>query len=339
MIYRGIDFSGSYMTSGNCKLWCTFDNEFGGNIFLAERQLVCLEYAGEQDPYIGVDSDTPLATYSRDTNNRVIIDLTEWLRMQHAAEESPEIGVFCPADDDIFYLFGSIANYYLCDPFRMIIPPTDLRDEGALIVPPSRALSCEIGGLNFLWWDNRGGWQWRIRGTDHDTEWAELHNGEVIDASEGRVEIFDGYVSHGIRRRVECERLPCGVRWAYLKWASIVGPYKWAVFKISEQKISSDGDYSLLMQDNSYNEVKGREDSLTLMIDKLDTYDIWYYSDILTSSDVRLLTADDIYSAPFGTNGGKVEVTTNNVTAPSGDKANGKIEFEIKVKRYDAISM
>ena len=35
----------------------------------------------------------------------------------------------------------------------------------------------------------------------------------------------------------------------------------------------------------------------------------------------------------------RLERTTKSVTMPSGDRADGKLEFEAKIKRYDAVTL
>ena len=114
-------------------------------------------------------------------------------------------------------------------------------------------------------------------------------------------------------------------------------------FDINSQKLESIDTYSLLTPDGSYSNVKGIENSMRLSIDKLTTYDLWYYSDILTSSDVRLVIYDEelVGSISSGriVGGIQLEITTKSSTIPSSDRADGKLEFEAKIKRYDAVTL
>lgn len=343
MIYNGINFNGSYYTSGECKLWCNFDDSTGAKIFLAERYVVCLEYKGVGDPFIGTDIKTRIATYSRDENNRVIIDLTDWLRTHYkdGVLTNPRIGVYTE-EDDIFSLFDSIGDVFLRDPHTFPIPPS--LSDVLCIMPPSRMLATDVRDGNsfvqsvkgFLW-GKKGQpsvqYKYRQKG---ETEWSNIADGEEfwIGTSmypEG-VEIDDGVNVFTL----ELAPTECGVRYATLFWRSLVGPYKMNNFVVKSQKTETNGDYSLLMVDNSYNTIKGSEESLIFSIDELNTYDLWYYSDILTSSEVKLQAVDGELLTGFGM---RLEITTKSVTVPSGDRSDGKIEFEAKIKRYDAVAM
>ena len=146
-----------------------------------------------------------------------------------------------------------------------------------------------------------------------------------------------------VEGRFEPKEVECGVRYAVIQWRSFVGPYKAHTFKINSQKTETQDNYSPLMVDNSYNEIKGSEESLILSIDELNTYDLWYYSDILTSSEVSLMVCDGkvFYEISKGkaVGGIRLEITTKSVTMPSGDRADGKLEFEAKIKRYDAVTL
>lgn len=342
MIYKGINFNGSSYTSGTCKLWCNFDNSAGAKLFLAERYVICLEYTGQGDPYIGTDIETRIATYSRDENNRVIIDLTDWIRSHYkdGVLTDPRIGVYTD-EDDVFSLFDSVGDVFLCDPNTIPVPKSSI--QGLLITPPSRML--KVDGITlvnrpFIW--NEKGFEssiWKRR-VINTSEWIDTQIGTPFSVNGVGVEIGTNGLVEG---RFEPKEVECGVRYAMIKWRSFVGPYKTHTFEIKSQKTDAQGDYSLMMVDNSYNEIKGSEESLIFSIDELNTYDLWYYSDILTSSYVLLLVCDgkafcDIsHGKAFG--GIRLEITTKSVTIPSGERADGKLEFEAKIKRYDAVTL
>jgi hypothetical protein len=108
-------------------------------------------------------------------------------------------------------------------------------------------------------------------------------------------------------------------------------------WEVRAQEIASAGDYSLLDFDNAYSTIKGREDGFTLVLDELDSYDMWYYSDIITSSDVRVLAIDG-WAAQSEDEMVRLEVVGKSVTLPNGT-ALGKLEIQVKFKRYDAVNL
>lgn len=281
--------------------------------------------------------DAPLATYICDENNSVTIDLTDYIRTFPNAENLYFGGSNFESPVSIdYHIMG------LIDPAKMIIPPHDGDELGALIVPPRRVLYLYTPiSINTIFYaDDITGWTYA--GLD-SSDWGVVQNRlySMIDGIKFR--------KNGEVFRFPVEEFDECNRYAILRWMSSVGKTqievmkKTHIFFISEQKITSADDYSLDMFDNAFNATKGREETLTLYLDKLDAYDLWYYSDILTSSDVQLLWTDGHdwrnIIAGVSDDGIQVEVTTKNVTIPSGEKADGKIEFEIKVKRYDAVSL
>ena len=125
--------------------------------------------------------------------------------------------------------------------------------------------------------------------------------------------------------------------YAIVEWVSMTGVTRRHTFWVIKPEIEVTDKYDLLTTDNSYKEIKGHEDGCTLMIDGLNAYDIWYYSDLAMSSNVRV----EIYNgAGYTPEFIPALITTKKVTMPDGDGGNwGSVEFECKYKRYDAVAM
>lgn len=330
MIYRGINFDGyAYDDPFNMYLnWNT------GTVFLGERFLALIE-AGDNDVKLN-DGVQDIATYTPDANGYVIIDFTDWVRAKcdtETGEWSCDIDVYV-GEDMISILHRTPQNYRpvrLYNPDKMIIPPCDAYE--VLIMPPTRMLihpdGTELQAIFYAREGNNPNWSYR---TSAEAEWMTFSAFDHAINFGGFLELkYDP--NNKIYRR-EPELMQACERYSLVRWQSVLGVEKQHVFRLTEQKIASVDDYSLDIFDNTLNATKGREESLTLYLDKLDTYDLWYYSDILTSSKVTVIFADNSDWENIS-----AEVTTKNVTVPSGEKADGKIEFEIIVKRYDAVSL
>lgn len=80
----------------------------------------------------------------------------------------------------------------------------------------------------------------------------------------------------------------------------------------------------------SFNVVKGHDQSLTLVLRDLTPYDFWFYSDILTSQDVRvaMVESDDNFDELT-----KVNVVTDSVKIQNAGVQN--LEIQIEYRRYD----
>lgn len=229
------------------------------------------------------------------------------------------------------------------NPEGMLIPSHELNNESlpksdrALIIPPKRMIVSYLGVVYAEFFSSNTGWesQW------DDSPKSEIENGIILPkewATYLRIYKNNQVV---LNRRVQ-ER-ECGTKYATVSWVSAAGigdisavSYrKLHTWKVASQKIDKYDYYSLLKFDNAFCPITGREDRISLYLDELDCYDIWYYSDIITSAEVRLIEFDSISlrESPI------IEITTNSVTIPSGDRADGKLEFEAKIKRYDAVTL
>lgn len=260
----------------------------------------------------------PIATYTPDANGDLWVDLTDYVRTY------PSVGTFN-------FSFGVGSNWPLVvtiegliNPESVLIPYHMLKENGAMVIPPSRILwdGTNSDPSEFEFYATAG--TWSVTGNaslaiDHRSvgqisgvftlENAEQHNKDYVPT-----------------------KLRCGLEYAVVKWISFTGAERISWLQVVKSKIASANNYSLLPRDNEYIQIKGREDGFTLRIDGLNVYDLWYYADILTSSDVRV-------SFDGGTTFDRVEVDTKNITIPDGEAFDGVLEINVNWKRYDAVAL
>lgn len=305
-----------------------------------ERLVIKLTTASDHvDLYDWADQNTPLATYLT-ADGVAEIDITDYVRANPTrntyALTYEGAGEYWPI---------SIVRAGLINPEGMIIPPTDGIDSqlGMLIIPPSKIIRAAAGfdsyGFEFYAKQIQGiTWQYRM----NSGAWQALSNGVTMAVRSDLNTLQIRFNSTLQLSRTITER-ECGHRYADISWVSAIGMdrtlngRKLHAWEVRAQEIASAGDYSLLDWDNKFDIVKGREDSFTLVLDELDAYDMWYYSDILTSSDVRLLAIDG-WTAQSESEMVRLEVVGKSVTLPNGT-ALGKLEIQVKFKRYDAVSL
>lgn len=116
-----------------------------------------------------------------------------------------------------------------------------------------------------------------------------------------------------------------------IRWAErFSGRYKTAVFLRTRNTYETQGAIELENIKNEYTVKKGFEQGFIASIDDLTPYDVWYYGDIVNSSDVQVLSESYEWVS--------VDVATKSVTIPDSDSGKpNNFEIEIKYKRYDAI--
>lgn len=263
-------------------------------------------------------SASPIAQYTFG-NGDLYIDLTEYARAY-----APATIYWQPVDDEgvpggTYTISLTIAG--LIDPAGVIIPPHPLMSYDALVLPPS------LMYIEDAQQPSEGAEFYATSGTWTVTGASMASNKRAIGQISGAFTISDGTHSHTFTPRT----MDCGKLYALVEWVSFSGVIRTHWFEVVKSKTSVIDAYSLLNINNEYTEIKGREDGFTLQLLGLNTYDFWYYSDVLTSSKVQI--------SLDGTNYTQVQVTSKSVTIPDGDNNDGKLEINVNWKRYDAVTM
>lgn len=291
-------------------------------IWKQERLVLSLKASVQNTPGVTVwsnlhgSSSAPLASYTPCADGTTLIDMTDYVRAY------PSVATLYVSDLDALATYTiAVQVVGLINPEGLVIPYQALRAASALVIPPSMIL---------------------IDGSQDDLVHAELYttsgtwgvsgsatlsvDKRMIGQISGRFTLSDGANTKTYMPRL----LTCDNLYAQVKWASCTGQERVHFWEVVKNEIASANGYNLMPTDNEYVEIKGREDSFTLRLVGLDAYDMWYYSDILTSSDV------EIYDGKVWA---RVSVETKNMTMPDGNNQDGKLEINVKYKRYDAVAM
>jgi hypothetical protein len=124
----------------------------------------------------------------------------------------------------------------------------------------------------------------------------------------------------------------CGVRYVLLKWLSSYGNYKQQIFEVEERATESTERQEKATMTNNYSVLKNRVDSLTVIMRDISAHDIEYYSDLVTSNEVFILTetkTDGVYLTE------QVDVQTKKITIPNGVTQKYDFKIDIKHRHYD----
>ena len=260
---------------------------------------------------------SPIATYTPTSSNELYVDLTDYVRTYPTVSHVYFNSAYFENIADI-----SVSVVGLINPANVIIPYHPLKAYGALIVPPSKLLIAanQQGVEESEFYKTNG--TWSVSGG------ASLGaSGRVIGQIDSAFTLSDGTHS----RKFQPKTRHCGVEYAFVKWISFTGIERTHIFEVSKVKTETADAFSLMPIDNEYIEIKGRKDGLSLRLDGLCAYDLWYYSDVITSSNVQV--------SLDGTNWDRVQVTTKSITQPDGEGGDGELEITINWKRYDAVAM
>lgn len=233
------------------------------------------------------------------------------------------------------------------DPDRLIVPPntaapTDLQ---GVIVPPSVIIG---GGGLFVATNSVPCFQPTtalrlsaaeiIRGADTTNILPDISANGLFEADLRAGDIIRLATRSGQEQRIIVQPVQCRRQYAAVRWIDRQGDVKVFVWEVVAAKDEQFEQYSLIDLQRAYDVHNGLQQKMTLQLTGLTAYDYWYYSDIVTSSDVRVaVTPADILS--LWADSQRVQVTTKNVQIPDGDAQAGghKLQVEINYRRYDAI--
>lgn len=319
------------VTAGNLIV----DYNFGDGIWVMQKsiikvqiqnaveiQLVALVYAGNN------------INYQTDTTGALSIDVSDLARAMKAGGET-ELELSLSCNDDSL----SISAVYkgLINPNEMLIPVGRVFTEYASILPPQRWIE-PIFGLSdstevFFRYLPEGGRAYVEYTLNSLQQIINLVAGsQDISIPSGADSIILAVNNGLVTSSTTLSRQPilCGRQYAAVEWIAKSGRVKrhtWEVLSVNNST-NTQTDFETFF---GYAVSKGIEQSLVLRLDGLSRYDYWYYSDIVTSSDVRVAVLES--DADFGDET-RVMVTTKNVSIPD---ANGQytLEVEIKYRRYD----
>ena len=301
------------------------DIDFSPAIWAQERNFLYVSrlQAGSTHVLVEVVGHSELsAKYAIPPSRSVDVDITDVVRMYEkgtfkVSELSGDTVVEEQTPDT--WLRAGLIN-----PAKKLIPDHDLQDAegGAPVIPPNKILlhpdydrvlaECCFAQPN-----------WQANGdAEFDENLRKLEiTGDFMLATRG----FTATKSYWPEYADACTPL------AFLSWVSFTGVTRIHLFKVVQQATEAVDEVEMLTADNSYDIRKGRRDSVTLRLDGLNRYDLWYYGDVVTSSFVAVSFKD-------GTKSYRAEVTTKKIELPANDEgALGSLEITLNYSRYDSL--
>ena len=264
-------------------------------------------------------ANAPIAKYALNGSGSVYIDMTDYVRAYPSVATIYVYDVSSTASSVCVNVKG------LINPENVNMPTHPISRYGALIIPPQMYYA----GQNYNeaiaeFYAQSGTGTWSVGGSASFA--ADGRTYGQISGDFGIVRNGSTILNYKVRSRM------CGVEYINVRWVSFTGIVRDHIFELTKRKQSAKDAYSLLPIDNEYVEIKGREDGFTLRLDRLNTYDLWYYSDILQSSNVQVSFDGQTWE--------RVKVTDKAITLPDGEAGtNGVLEVAVNYRKYDAVAM
>lgn len=322
------------------------ESNFSDGVFKQEHPTLRIRSRDNREVTLLIENEI-VAGYKPDENKMVYIDLTDFFITKEIGNFGSLIDVSTPIGG------GAIINYDikgLRNPQYMEIP--NALQESPLyycvsIVPPSKWLN-PLFGLNdkievyrFADVMPSGANSLLLVYPTRTSIVPIVLSAQELNSIEIPADILTNSVALQLMRdtytidtkKYSRQSLICGRRYAAVEWQSRTGMIKRHTWEVRDVKDSAYEQVELAARFNSYRESKGYEKTIVLHLDGLTRYDYWYYSDIITSSDVRVALNE--VDADFGEDT-RVQVLTKSAEQPN---ANGLYELnvEIKYKRYGRV--
>lgn len=318
----------------------SLETNFGSEPYLKERSLLRVTIERYRNANIEIYYPEIDQSMSYDKGNGVvIIDVTEYVRAYPQPSEPIVVSYFDDATPVEWY-----AGYFM-NVDREIIPPLNYPTDGVKFLPPYMFLESLFGIPNsFEIYVN----DYTLAEIPKETikpfggvnTFEVARRGSLIEI----IELFRGFNTFEVARwgfliygssidgSIDFSPKPllCNRQYALVQWQSRFGNTKRATWEVAEVKHSATDVVELVNIYGGWKSRKGSEVSVVLRLRDLTPYDYWYYSDIITSNDVRVALNEidkDLDDSTI------VDVVTKSATVQnSGVKT---LEVELKYRKYE----
>lgn len=311
----------------------SIEYNFGDGVWRATRSL--LIFRGVANSQFNVTIGDIALQAVTDTAGNVMIDLTDlFATYQIGASGSVRFntGDFTPTESVLFEIKGDLS------PEDLIIPDVGALNGIANVFPPyyylqglwgvstQSVVNVKQSGLGYL------SYYEVIDGSETNSVTLEKGLNEIV-LSGSKVVFVNRIGSRIFRKQIPIREMMCGRTYAMVQWVSAFGLVKRHTFEVRDIEMSVSSSVELQNNLGGFRELKGTQKGLRLHLSQLSSYDYWYYSDIVTSSDVRVAVSE--IDADFGEDT-RVKVTTKSVTIPNGVNI-ADFEVDVILKDYGII--
>lgn len=133
-------------------------------------------------------------------------------------------------------------------------------------------------------------------------------------------------------RSFDCRRY-CALRWESMFKKNIYKNHTFVIAEISGEADDTTECYNVI-DDGTSRLLKNRVEKCVVLLENLTTYDVWYYSDLITSNNVFF---DFIENGQRVGKERRVQVLSKSLSTSMNDAKRVDLQFEILIKKIDAL--
>ena len=201
---------------------------------------------------------------------------------------------------------------------------------GGLIFAPSATYS----GDTFIAYSGGGGVTFDYHSIGQDTLDNNFYD-YPTETTDKLINIFTGKgdeVTVIELRSFDCRRY-CALRWESMFKKDLYKNHTFVISEISGEADDTTECYNVI-DDGTSRLLKNRVEKCVVLLENLTTYDVWYYSDLITSNNVFFDFIED------GQRVGKerrVQVLSKSLTTSMNDAKRVDLQFEILIKKIESL--
>ena len=133
-------------------------------------------------------------------------------------------------------------------------------------------------------------------------------------------------------RSFDCRRY-CALRWESMFKKNLYKNHTFIIAEISGEADDTTECYNVI-DDGTSRLLKNRVEKCVVLLENLTPYDVWYYSDLITSNNVFF---DFIEEGQRVGNERRVQVLSKSLTTSMNDAKRVDLQFELLIKKIDAL--
>jgi hypothetical protein len=305
---------------------------FADGVWRAERSLVRIKTEVAQQVFIILSSSLSF-TVITNSAGEYLLDVSEYLQTLSLGT-SGVITIRAGREITINYTVrGNVAPWNINTPksgineIPLVAPSYYLQSLWGISTAFVGYVSPEISGVLRVEESNA------IQVAYNDFSAGDIINQEIGSKFSTIVFINKFPVGQNKLHTIKLREIDCRRRYAMVQWVSSIGQIKRHTFEVINLEQSIANDVELQNNYGGFRDLKGLRNSVRLRLEKLNAYDFGYYSDIVTSSDVRVAMTER--DADFGEDT-RVRVRTDNVIIPNGVNLEN-FEVDVILKDYDIV--
>ena len=201
---------------------------------------------------------------------------------------------------------------------------------GGLIFAPSATYP----GDTFLTYSGGGTIIFNIQSAGDDTVDDAAYD-VVTEPIDKEIKLFTGNGNEVVvleLRSFDCRRY-CALRWESMFKKNLYKNHTFVIAEISGEADDTTECYNVI-DDGISRLLKNRVEKCVVLVENLTPYDVWYYSDLITSNNVFF---DFIQDGQRVGNERRVQVLSKSITTSMNDAKRVDLQFEILIKKIDAL--